>query len=111
MMDNDLEIVGDNIDRAITIEMLPKGIPRGIATKLYETTRRKYKRSLTLIAAEKLTKAVSADSKVVISTGAYDPVFMPKGETDGPPGAAGRAPPRTRPGSWRRRGARRALRF
>ena len=38
------EIVGDSIDRAITIEMrFPAGLPRGVTEPLYEAARKKQK--------------------------------------------------------------------
>jgi hypothetical protein len=83
-----VEIVAENIDRLVSIEMRPKGLPRGTIRPLYEATRAHMGKPLTLCAAEGLQKHVTPKSTVIITTGVYLPQYVPKGETDGPPGAA-----------------------
>jgi hypothetical protein len=83
------EIVGDAIDRVVSIEMrFASGLPRGVIQPLYEAARRHHGRSLCLLAAERLKASVSAGDVVLIATGAGTPPWLPKGETDGPLGAA-----------------------
>lgn len=43
---------------------------------------------MTLHAAAGLQKHVTPKNTVIITTGVYLPQYIPKGETDGPPGAA-----------------------
>lgn len=68
--------------------------PRGIlfdpvqTHRMYEAAREKYGAPLTGLAAEKLKQTVSRGDVVVFLTGTYHPVQWPKGEVDGPPGAA-----------------------
>ncbi len=81
------EIIAENIDRAITIEMRPRGIPRGVMPGLYEDIRRRSAAPLTLLAAEHL-RLVSPGERVFLATGAGAPVVLPQGETDGPLGVA-----------------------
>lgn len=88
------------VDKIITSFVLPtiepsEGIPAGIDSSrfrpgrihmLYDAARRTQGRPLCLLGAEKLLD-LKRDSTVVILTGVHHPVFFPKGETDGPPGA------------------------
>ena len=83
------EIVGDAIDRVVSVEMrFAAGLPRGVIRPLYEAARRHHGRPLCLIAAERLKASISAGDVVLIATGAGTPPWLPKGETDGPLGAA-----------------------
>ena len=83
------EIIGTYVDRLITIEMKNRGMPNGIIHKLYEAALEEAGgRPLTLQAAEGLIKHVGKGDSVFIITGAGYPPTMPKGESDGPPGAA-----------------------
>lgn len=83
------EIVGDSIDRAVNIEMrFRAGLPRGVTYPLYEAARKKQKTPLTWAAAKLLKERVTAGRHVFVVTGAGAPPGLPKGETDGPPGAA-----------------------
>lgn len=80
-------IVGDAVDRLITIEMRPLGVPRGVIPRLYQRVRDAVGESLTLRAARRLSD-LPAGAKVFIATGAGAADILPKGETDGPLGAA-----------------------
>jgi hypothetical protein len=80
-------IIGDSIDRLITIEMRPLGVPRGVIPALYQRVRDAVGEPLTLRAARRL-HTLPTGSRVFIATGAGAPGVLPKGETDGPLGAA-----------------------
>lgn len=86
------EIVGENIDRLCSVEMrfrsAPGGIPRGIMYRLVEAARASQPAPMSYLAAQGLVERVRPGDTVLIITGAGTPPFMPKGETDGPPGAA-----------------------
>ncbi|MDX6591320.1 MAG: D-glutamate cyclase [Gaiellales bacterium] len=73
----------ENIDRVVTIEMRPQGIPRGIIRKLYEAAR-----SNGPLSHETSTiLAGLAGKRVAVVTGiVFDK--LPKGEVDGPLGSA-----------------------
>jgi hypothetical protein len=81
------EILATTIDRAITLEMRPTGIPRGVMPGLYEAVRRRCPAPLTLLAAQRL-QALPAGARVFLATGAGAPEVLPQGETDGPLGVA-----------------------
>lgn len=82
------DLMGEAVDRLITIELKNRGMPHGFLTALYEAAKVEGGgRPLTTRAAE-LLKAVGAGETVFIVTGAGYPPVMPKGESDGPPGAA-----------------------
>jgi D-glutamate cyclase len=85
-----MEILGEYIDRLITVEMRPRNFPqRGIIRQLYEeAVKKKMGRALTLCAAEKLMELVRKDDNVLITTGVGCKPFFIHGETDGPLGAA-----------------------
>jgi hypothetical protein len=75
---------------------LPSGIDErkfrpGKIHALYDAARNRHSKPLALLAAEKLLEKVAARSNVLILTGVLHPVHLPRGETDGPPGAAGLA--------------------
>lgn len=81
-------LVGENVDRLVTVEVsLAKGLPYGVAAKLYQHARGRLGRPLTLMAAEKLLSSVEEDSFVFILTGTMIPPWF-TAETDGPIGAA-----------------------
>ena len=83
------EVIGTYVDRLISIEMKNRGMPIGIIHKLYEAALAEAGgRPLTAQAAEGLIKHVGKRDSVFIITGAGYPPVMPKGESDGPPGAA-----------------------
>jgi D-glutamate cyclase len=82
------QIIGDNVDRLVTVEMRNQGIVRGNIVQLYAAARRKLGEPLTMLAAKRLQKAIQPGDSVIIATGAGNWPWMPHGETDGPPGAA-----------------------
>lgn len=83
------EIMAEYIDRLITVEMRNRGMPRGKIAPLYEAARTEGGgRPLTLRAAEGLQQHVQRHDRVLIVTGAGTAPLMPKGEDDGPVGAA-----------------------
>jgi hypothetical protein len=83
------DIVGEAVDKLITIEAKNRGMPHGILQPIYEAARKAAGgRPVTMVAAEGLKKALGKRDTVFVLTGAgYEPT-MPKGESDGPPGAA-----------------------
>ena len=82
-------LVGEAVDRLITIEAKNRGMPHGILAPLYDAARAEVGGTpITMAAAQALLRAVKPGDTVFIMTGAgYQPT-MPKGESDGPPGAA-----------------------
>ncbi|OJY38724.1 MAG: hypothetical protein BGP06_09330 [Rhizobiales bacterium 65-9] len=83
------EIVGDAIDQAVSIEMrFASGLPRGVMAPLYRAARERAGQPLCFAAASALKARLKAGDHVFIITGAGAPPTLPKGETDGPPGAA-----------------------
>ncbi len=83
------DIVGEAVDRLISIEIKNRGMPFGILQPLYDAARKAAGgRPLSMLAAEGLMRTVKRGDTVFVLTGAgYGPT-MPKGESDGPPGAA-----------------------
>jgi len=83
------KIVAEYVDRLVNIEMRQMGgLPRGATNTLYEAPRRIHKEPLTYLAASRLIEAVKPKDCVIIATGAGVAPWLPKGETDGPLGAA-----------------------
>ncbi len=83
------EITGDNIDRAVSVEMrFGGGLPRGVTTPLYDAARKAAGGSMTFRAAQAVISRVKKGDHVLVVTGAGTPPGLPKGETDGPMGAA-----------------------
>ena len=84
------EIVGECVDRLITVEMRPPYIfCRGTIASLYESSREKLGvKSLTLLAAKKILESVKENDNVFIMSGFSWLPGMPHGETDGPLGVA-----------------------
>lgn len=81
-----IEHIGAMLDQIITIEMRAKQ-KQGIVTHLHAAAVARAGGPVTLAAARLLQGLVTTGSTVLITTGASDPVFLPEGETDGPPGA------------------------
>lgn len=78
----------DNIDRLISTEMRPEGLPRGITSELYRAARDALGgEPLTYLAATNLIDMIDGTQPVVISTGFRHAKYAPYGETDGLPGA------------------------
>ncbi len=76
-----------SIEKLISIER-PSEKQHGKTHRLYEAARKKFEKPPTLYAAERLIEDVKPGDTVIFLTGAYHPVRLPKGETDGPPGVA-----------------------
>ena len=85
-----MEIVGEYVDRLITVEMRQKSIPlRGLTSKLHGYACKKLGvRSLTLVASQKILDRVKGNDTVFIMNGFSSIPHCPHGETDGPLGAA-----------------------
>jgi len=84
-----MDYVGEAIDRLITIEAKNRGMPHGILLPMYEAARKAAgNKPVTMAAAKGLKKHVGKGDVVFILTGAGYGATMPKGESDGPPGAA-----------------------
>lgn len=84
------EIVGERLDRLMTVEIRPLsgGLPAGYVAPMYAACRRHHGLPLTTLAARRLIETVRPGSTVLIATGAGIAPKLPLGETDGPPGAA-----------------------
>ncbi|HQJ24390.1 MAG TPA: DUF4392 domain-containing protein [Bacillota bacterium] len=83
------KVIAEYIDRLVNIEMRQMGgLPRGTTHQLYEAARNYHKEPLTYLAASKLIEHIKPNDNVIIATGAGVPPWLPKGETDGPLGAA-----------------------
>lgn len=78
------------IDRLINIEMRPgAGLPRGVTHRMYDAARAAQgNEPLTYLAANALINTLERGDHVLIVTGAGTAPYLPKGETDGPMGAA-----------------------
>lgn len=95
---------GLSVDKIITSFIKPaitpqSGIPNGIDPTrfragrihmLYDAAYNLFNKPLCMTAAQQLLKC-EPESNVLILTGFLHPVYYPKGETDGPPGAVGLA--------------------
>lgn len=83
------DIIGENIDRLVTVEMRNRAMNHNIIGPIYNEARREGGgRPITARAAEALHAAVGAGDTVLIVTGAGYAPEAPNGESDGPPGAA-----------------------
>jgi hypothetical protein len=83
------DIVGEAVDKLLTIEAKNRAMPFGILQPLYDAARKAAGgRPLSMLAAEGLRDALKPGDTVFVLTGAGYPPTMPKGESDGPPGAA-----------------------
>ena len=84
-----LDIVGEAVDQLVTVEAKNRGMPHNILKPMYNAARdHAGGRPLSTLCAERLKAAVNPGDTVLIMTGAgYEPT-LPKGESDGPPGAA-----------------------
>lgn len=80
-------VVGENIDRLVTLEIRPRNNLTGVIGGLYGALREKLGQPLSLLAARRLMESVKARDVVIIATGAGQPPYLARGETDGPPGA------------------------
>jgi hypothetical protein len=83
------DIIGEQIDRLVTLELKNRGMPHDFLRHLYDAAREQGGgRSLCMRAAEGFIERVGKGDVVFVVTGAGYPPVMPKGESDGPPGAA-----------------------
>ncbi|PSS59397.1 hypothetical protein C6558_38635, partial [Ensifer sp. NM-2] len=83
------DIIGEYVDRLITVEMRNRAMNHNIIAPIYNEARREGGgRPITARAAEALVEKVSAGDVVIIVTGAGYAPEVPNGESDGPPGAA-----------------------
>jgi len=81
--------MADYIDRLITVEMRNRGMPNGKIAPLYEAARAEAaNQPLAFAAASGLVAHVHSRDRVLIVTGAGSGSLIPKGENDGPVGAA-----------------------
>jgi len=80
--------VSDYVDRLCAVEMRSSRMPQGTILKLYDEARRIQGMPLTYLAAQRLSQTIRPVDNVIITTGIGEPSKLPKGETDGPPGAA-----------------------
>jgi hypothetical protein len=81
--------MADYIDRLVTVEMRNRGMPAGKIIPLYDAARAEAgDQSLTYKAASGLFDRTSRHDTVLIVTGAGAGPLIPKGENDGPVGAA-----------------------
>lgn len=82
------EVVGEYVDQLCSVEMRMKGLPRGVSHLMYERARQKQGAPLTYLAARRLLEEVQEGDFVMFLAGAGQRPHLPKGETDGPLGAA-----------------------
>ncbi len=83
------DIMGKSVDQLVTLEIRNRAMNIGIMGRLYEAALSEAGgRPLTTLAAEGLHQRLGKGDVVFIITGAGYPPLMPKGESDGPPGAA-----------------------
>jgi hypothetical protein len=87
-MESHLAFIGMNLDKLASLEMRDQRPDQGVIDNLYRSAREKLGAPLTMCAAEKLVAAISPGDTVILATGAGSPPYLPKGETDGPLGAA-----------------------
>lgn len=84
----DLSTAAETIESLINLELRPPGPTYGVIRRLYESAREVQGGFPTELAVRALTSRVKPGDVVIILTGAYVPNYLPRGETDGPTGAA-----------------------
>ena len=83
------ELIGEYIDRLITVEMVDDNYPRrGDTLKLYERARELQGLPLTYLAAKGLVENVNKGDYVILLAGCGGYPRLPVGETDSPSGVA-----------------------
>jgi hypothetical protein len=87
-MVSDLTVAAESIETLCTVEMRERGSSYGVIRRLYESAREAQGGSPTGLATRGLLDCVNEGDVVIVATGAYVPDYLPKGETDGPTGAA-----------------------
>jgi len=83
-----MRIMGENIDKLCSLEWRLEGTTRGIIEPFRQAAVEKAGGPVTLTAAERILAEVKSGDVVILTTGAFDPRYLPLGETDGPPGIA-----------------------
>lgn len=82
------DIIGENVDRLVTVEMRNRAMNHNIIGPIYAAARAEGGgRPITTRAAEALRDTVQPGDRVLIVTGAGYAPEAPNGESDGPPGA------------------------
>jgi len=87
-MDPKLVVVGNAIESLCCVEMRTPTFDAGIVRPLAQMAHDKQGGPPVLLGAQRLAERVGRGDAVVILTGYYFPKIFPKGETDGPVGAA-----------------------
>jgi len=84
------QMTGERIDRLMTVEIrrLAGGLPPGFVVPMYDICRAHHGEPLSSLAARRLAETLTPGNVVFIATGCGIPPNLPKGETDGPVGAA-----------------------
>jgi hypothetical protein len=82
------DFTGEAIDQLVTLEIKNAGAPRGVLRPLYDAARKLAGGPISTASAAALAEHVRPGDVVVLLTGAGYLPTMPKGESDGPPGAA-----------------------
>jgi hypothetical protein len=83
------DVAGEAIDQLITIEAKNPGMPHNVLRPMYQAARKLVgDRPISIVAAERLVGILAPGDTVLVITGAGYAPTMPKGESDGPPGAA-----------------------
>ncbi len=83
------DAAGESIDQLITLEIRNSGIPSNFLRALYRSARRlTADQPVSAAAASALMKHARKGDTVLILTGAGAAPTLPRGESDGPPGAA-----------------------
>ncbi len=83
-----MDHLGEALDQLVTLEIKNAGGPRGILAPLYEAARAIAGGPIATTIADALLARVKPGEVVFLLTGAGYMPTMPKGESDGPPGAA-----------------------
>jgi hypothetical protein len=87
-LDPSLVRLGENLDRACTLDLRPKGLTTGYIGRLHAAAVDVLGAPLTMLAALGLFERLKPGAVVLIATGFLNRTFLPVGESDGPPGAA-----------------------
>ncbi len=82
------QIIGFNIDQAITLEMRSKSWPKGIIQPLLHAVQKDAQGPQVLKAALGLKENISVGDKILITCIAAQTPWVPNSETDGPAGGA-----------------------
>jgi D-glutamate cyclase len=84
-----LEVIGRNIDRLVTVEARVSDYSRGVIANLHRAAcEAQGGGPLSMLGARHILKHLAPGKVALLTTGAGDPRYLPAGETDGPPGLA-----------------------